>query len=180
MTESTIAVGSPDGVRYGPPDRIARRYVIKKFAALLSLAATGLFFAWYVWPGITSAPTLTWDYVIMLVSVFLGLVALLFLVVVTWNERLARIEDGRLTWPFPFRRESGVRTRYIDLTEIVRAELTVGSGGRKVANLTLRDGTQLSLPQTVAGVDYSVLLQVLTDYVKGRTAQSGNESAQRS
>jgi len=104
-----------------------------------------------------------------------GFGALTFLVVIVWNERLAHIEDGRLIWPFPFRKRSGGRTRYILLEEIVEAELTADSNSRQGAGLTLRDGTRLFLPQKVFGVEQSDLLEMLTHYVKKRSVQNPRE-----
>jgi len=175
MTDATAA----DDMQYIPSSRVQRRYTVKKTLELLAYASTGLFMVWYVWPGITRAPAFDFDYAITLASILLGSIALVFLVVVTWNERLARIDGGRLTWPFPFRRETGVRTRYIALDEIADAELVAGPANRRGADLTLRDGTRLFLPETVFGVDYSELLQILVRYVRERSVPDPGGSPDR-
>src|SRR3972149_3766805 len=130
-----------EGVRHSPPAKIVRRYLAKKVISLLLCFSGGVFFLWYVWPGVTSPPSLDFDYLTMFAVVLMGFGALTFLVVIVWNERLARIEDGRLIWPFPFRKRSGGRTRYILLGEIVEAELTVDSNQRQGAGVTPREGS---------------------------------------
>jgi len=164
-----------EGVRHSPPAKIVRRYLAKKVISLLLCFSGGVFLLWYVWPGVTSPPSLDFDYLTMFAAVLVGFGALTFLVVIVWNERLAHIEDGRLIWPFPFRKRSGGRTRYILLEEIVEAELTADSNSRQGAGLTLRDGTRLFLPQKVFGVEQSDLLEMLTHYVKKRSVQNPRE-----
>jgi len=178
VTRSMSTIGAEE-IRYSPPVQVERLYVAKKVISLLLCGLGGVFFLWYVWDGVTSPPSLDFDYITMIGIVFMGFVALGFLIVIIWNERLARIEDGRLTWPFPFMRESGARTRYIALGEIADAELTADSSGRRGAALTLRDGTRLFLPRAVFGVDYSELLQVLARHAKGRSFQGSSEVPER-
>jgi len=175
MTDATAA----DDMQYIPSARVQRRYTVKKTLELLAYASTGLFMVWYGWPAITGAPSLDLEYLMAVVALLVVFVGLGFVFVVTWNQRLPRIENGRMTWPFPFMRESGVRTRYIALDEITDAELVSGPANRRGADLTLRDGTRLFLPETVFGVDYSELLQILVRYVRERSVPDPGGSPDR-
>jgi len=168
-----------EAISYRPTWQARVRHKAKKTFALLVYAGMGVFVVWLVGPSLASDPSPSLEYMAAWLVVVAAFIVLGFLFVVTWNERLACIEDGRLTWPFPFRKESGIRTRYIALEEIASAELATGTAGRRGADLTLRDGTQMFLPQKVSGVDYSDLLQVLVQYVKERTAQGPSESLGR-
>lgn len=151
------------------PIQIERRYRVKKALSLLLCILGGAFFLWYVWPGITSPPALSLDYLIMILVIAMGFAALGFLVVVTWNERLARLENSRLTWPFPFLKKDGTRTRYVLLEEISEANLATDNLGRREAEFTLRDGTRLRLPQSVFGKNGAEVLDGLVRHIKGRS-----------
>ena len=167
-----------EAVQYNPLAKIVRRYLAKRIISLLLCFVVGVFFLWYVWPGVTSQPSLDIEYLTMVAAVLIGFGALTFLIVIVWNERLARIEDGRLIWPFPFRKKVGGRTRYVLLEEIVEAELTINSSAHRGAELTLRDGTRLFLPQTVFGVEQSNLIEVLTRNVKKRSVKDPRETSE--
>lgn len=151
----------------------------KKVVSLLLCFLGGALFLWYVWPGVTSPPSFDLDYFTMVSAVILGFGALAFLVLIVSNERLARIEHGRLVWPFPFIKKSGGRTRYVVLEEITKAELTVDSRAHRGARLILSDGTQMFLPQTALGVDQSDLLEALMRYLGKSPARSSGASREQ-
>ncbi|MGH9426640.1 MAG: hypothetical protein ACRD2L_10125, partial [Terriglobia bacterium] len=141
-----------EGVHYMPTFAERRKYLLKKGLSLLGLGLISGFVIWLFWPGITGPPALLdLGYWTFLVSLFLAFVALGFLVVVTWNERLPRIADGNVALPFPIRRTNRLRTGQIRIEEMVSVELTTNSIGRAGAEIRLRDGTRLFLPNSVFG-----------------------------
>lgn len=142
-----------------------RKYFAKKAAAFLVYFLAGLLVAYEAWPGILSPPVLTADYLTFVGGLFVLVVLLVFLAILTWNERLACIDAGRLTWPFPYKDRSGVRTRYVPLEEISEVRRTAESSSRHGADLVLRDGTQLFLPEKVFGEDGPAILDRLAQYV---------------
>lgn len=150
--------------RYSPPARVQRRYVLKKALAFLAYVCTAMFVVWLFWPGLTSAPALSTDYLTMMAALFMIAVGLALLVVITWNERLVLIEDGRMTWPFPYRRSSGKRTRYVPLDEIAEARRVASPDARRGLELVLRDGTQMFLPQSVLRDNNSDVLDRIVHY----------------
>ncbi len=145
--------------------------MVRKVLVLLGLVGAGLFVTWAAWPGLTAAPSVNPDYLsdpdfwVFTAGVLLAFAMLVFLVVLTWNERLACIDAGRLTWPFPYRNRSGSRTRYVPLKEISEVRRTAESSSRRGADLILRDGTQLFLPEKVFGEDGPCVLDRLAQYV---------------
>jgi len=170
MTDAPVK----DSVLYSPPTKTERWHRAKKITGLALSVLGGIFVVWLVWPGLTSTPSLSPDYLAMVAGLFIAFVALGFLAVVIWNERLTRIEHGRITLPFPIKKQRGTRTRYVHLEEIAEVELTVNSNVRRGAELTLLDGTRLFLPQTAFGDGGQKILEKLAHYVKGRS--SGNSS----
>ncbi len=156
---------------YIPPPSIRRKYLAKKSVELIVYALAGLLVAWEAWPGLTAASSVNSnhladpEYWVFIAGLFIAVTMLIFLVVVTWNQRLASIDAGRLTWPFPYRNRSGVRTRYVPLEEISEVRRTAESPSRRGADLILREGTQLFLPESVFGEDGSGVLDRLAQYV---------------
>ena len=109
---------------YIPPPPVRRKYLAKKSAEYIVYALAALLVTWEAWPGLTAASSANPiyltdpDFWVFIAGVFIAVTMLVFLVVVTWNQRLASIDAGRLTWPFPYRNRSGLRTRYVPLAEI--------------------------------------------------------------
>ena len=160
---------------YRPPEKVAWRYRAKKILESLLYLGTGIFVLWLVGPGLVNERSPGTEYWATIAAVGAALVIIVFLFVVTWNERLVRIENGRITWPFPFRKKTGVRTRYVLLSEIADAELGASLSGRRVAELTLLDGTRLVLPDRVFGEEGAEVLEALERHVKGRPIKDGGD-----
>ena len=100
----------------------------------------------------------------MVAALILVIVGLVLLVVLTLNERLVRIEDGRITWPFPYIRMDGRRTRYVSLDEINETRYVRHPDGRRGLKLVLGDGIQMFLPQSTLGGDSSDVLDRIVRY----------------
>src|SRR5713226_5553257 len=116
---------SPEAIEYAPPPQAIRKHVVKKGLSLLGFGLMSAFVVWYAWPGITGPPApLDPGYWTFLAGLFLATVAIIFLVVVTWLERLPRIHDGWMELPFPIQRTNLSRTRRIRIDETASVELT--------------------------------------------------------
>ena len=138
----------------------------------MAFGLAGGFVIWYVWPGITGPPAiLDPGYWAFLAGLFLALVALGFLVVVTWNERLPGIQNGIMALPFPIQRTDRSRTRQIRIDEIATVELTTNSIGRTGAEIKLVDRTRLFLPYAVFGDTGRDILEALAAQVSQRSSE---------
>jgi hypothetical protein len=146
--------------------------VAKKGLSLLGFGLMSAFVVWYAWPGLTGPPVpLDPGYWTFLAGLFLATVAIIFLVVVTWFERLPRIHDGLMELPFPIQRTNLSRTRRIRLNEIASVELTINSIGLPGAELFLLDRTRLFLPNKILGIEWKPTLEALAAYVSQRASK---------
>lgn len=162
----------PEPIQYTPTTRARRRHFVKKVLSFLGFGLMGGFAIWYAWPGIAGSPApLDPGYWTFLAGLFLAAVAILFLVVVTWNERLPRIRDGVMELPFPVQRTNRSRTIRIRLDEIASVELTTNSIGLPGAEIFLRDRTRLFLPDRVFGDAGRKVLEVLATHVSQRSSE---------
>jgi hypothetical protein len=162
----------PETVEYTPSPQAMRKHVAKKILSLLGFGVMSGFVVWYAWPGITGPPApLDPGYWTFLAGLFLAAVAILFLVVVTWLERLPRIHDGVMELPFPIQRTNRSRTSRIRIDEIASVELTTNSIGLPGAELILLDRTRVFLPNTIFGITWTKTLEALATYVNQRPSK---------
>lgn len=163
----------PETVEYAPSRQAMRKHLVKKGLSLIGFGLMSGFVVWYAWPGITGPPApLDPGYWAFLAGLFLAAVAILFLVVVTWLERLPRIHDGLMELPFPIERTNRSRTRRIRIDEIESVELTINSIGLPGAELILFDRTRLFLPNKILGLTWTQTLEALATHVSQRSLKA--------
>jgi len=163
----------PETIEYAPSPESMRNHLVKKGLSLLGFGLMSAFIVWFAWPGITGPPA-PFDpgYWTFLTGLFLATVALGFLVVVTWHERLPTIHDGVMELPFPIQRTNRSRTKRLRIDEIASIELTTNSIGLAGAELILLDRTRLFLPNTILGVPWKQTLEALAAHVNQSSSKA--------
>lgn len=100
-------------IQYIPSTRLRRRYLARKVGAFLVYVFAAVLVSWLAWPGLTAPSSVNPGYLmdpefwVFVSGLFVCVVLLVFLIVLTWNERLPCIDAGRLDRfraPVPHRR----------------------------------------------------------------------------